>query len=208
MANTTVPLSEVGVASMAAGLLDDFHLVDLDSDRPIARFMAREFGYTRDEVLQSYPWHPAITRAQIDAVATAPAFGWSYAYNLPDDCLFLHPLRDGGYLDGAPIRFEVESRQILTDKSGPLNIRYTKKLTQISKWSPLMARVLAARLAIYASVRVTGKMQYFDKAQMEYNRAFFEATNADSRERGTVEGYAVAGGYGQDVFTVRGITEG
>jgi len=52
MANTTAPLSEVAIASMAAGILDDYTIADLDENRPITRFMAREFGYVRDEVLQ------------------------------------------------------------------------------------------------------------------------------------------------------------
>lgn len=208
MANTTAPLSEVGVASMAAGLLDDYNISDLDDNRPIVRMMAREFGYARDEVLQAYPWHPAVTRASIDPEADAPSFGWTYAYNLPDDCLFLHPLRVDGYINGAPIPYEVELGQILTDQAGPLYIRYTKRLTNIAKWRPLMARVLAARLAIYASTRVTGKIQYFEKAQTEYNRVFFEATRADALERGTIESYGGSGDYGVDTFTVRGLTNG
>jgi len=109
-------------------------------------------------------------------------------------------------LDGEPIAHEVEGGQILTDEAGPLKIRYIKRLTQISQWRPLMARVFAARLAVYAATRVTGKMQYYQKAMDEYQRLMIEAQHADSLERGTTERTSVPGGYTQDVFTVRGIT--
>jgi hypothetical protein len=108
-------------------------------------------------------------------------------------------------LEGADIPHEVENDQILTDAPGPLKIRYTRRLTNIAKWRPLMARTLAARLAMYAATRVTGKMQYFEKAASEYQRVYVEAAHADSLERGTVERYSGSGDYADDVFTVRGL---
>lgn len=190
---------------MAAGILDDYHIDDLDADRPITRFMAREFGYVRDEVLQSYPWHVAQARASLAASADAPAFGWTYAYVLPTDCLFLHPLRKDGLIDAPAIPYELEQGRVLTNESAPLLVRYTTRLTAISRWRPLMARALAARLAMYAATRVTGKMQYFEKAQSEYQRIFFEATSADSRERGGAERYGTEFSPASDVFTARGM---
>lgn len=187
---------------MAGNLLDEFTLASLDEDTPIARYMAREFGYVRDEVLQLYPWHPAVKRASLTPLSAAPAFGWKTAYQLPFDCVRLHELRQDGYLNGRLIPFEVESDQILTDATGALPIRYTWRLTNIAKWRPLMARVLASRLAMYASTRVTGKSSYYQKCEAEFIRTMQEATHADSLERGTPENYLHEN---EDVFSVRGI---
>ncbi len=202
MANTTASLSEVGVAAMAGNLLDEFNISSLDEDTPLARFMAREFGYVRDEVLQLYPWHPASKRAVLTPVEEAPAFGWTTAYNLPADCIRLRPLKDCGEWNGAEKPFELEAGQILIDHTGPLYIKYIFKLTNISKWRPLMARVLASRLAMYAATRVTGKSSYYQKAAEEHRRVLFEATHADSLERGTPENYLNGE---TDVFTARGL---
>lgn len=204
MANTTANLSEVAVASMAAGILDDFHLSDLDEDTPIARFMAREFGYVRDEVLQMYPWHVAVTRASLPVLEDAPAFGWDYAYQLPEDCLRLHPLRYEGKFSGQDVPYELESNQILTNQSGPLYIKYTKRLTNMTRWRPLMARTLASRLAMYAATRVTGKLNYYEKAAAEFGRVYFEATHADSMERGLNE-RVLSYNTEADSLSVRGI---
>lgn len=203
MANTSAPLSEVAVASMAAGILDDYHISDLDEDRPITRFMAREFGVVRDEVLQLYPWHPAMARASLSPSTETPAFGWSRNYPLPSDCLRVMPLRVNGEINGADLPHEVEGGSILCNELAPLRVRYIKRLTNIALWRPLMARVLAARLAMYAASRVTGKLQYVEKARGEYQSAMYEATHADSLERGTVETY---GDDYSNVLSVRGIT--
>lgn len=206
MANTSALLSEVAVASMAAGLLDDFSLSNLDERSPIARFMAREFGYVRDEVLQVYPWHPALKRAALDPLTDAPAFGWAYAYELPADCLRLEPLTEFGVLNGSLIPHEVENGQVLTNQPGPLYIRYVHRLTAMQKWRPLMARTFAARLAMYAATRVTGKEGYYKKAREEYQASLTEAMHADTLERGTPQSYGIYSGAGQDVFSVRGLT--
>lgn len=200
MANTLAPLSEVGIASMAAGLLDDYHIASLDEDRPIVRFMAREFGYVRDEILQSYPWHFAKTRAVLAPESDAPAFGYSYSYVIPTDCVRLLALRYNGNHNGGDVLYEVESGKILCNVSSSLNVIYIKRESNVAKWSPLAARAFAARLAMYAATRVTGKMQYFQKAQAEFQAVMFEARVADSLERGTPE----STDYKLNSLTVRG----
>ena len=201
MANTVAPLSEVGVASMAGDLLDEFNITSLDENTPAARFMARSFGYVRDETLQLYPWHFATKRALLPVLTELPEFGWDYQYNLPTDCIRVHPLKDDGLLDGVDIPHEVENNRILCDVPTEIKIRYTFRQTNLAKWRPLAARVFAARLAMYAATRITGKSEYFAKSQAEFQRAMFEATHADSLERGTQASYSL----GEDVFSARGL---
>jgi hypothetical protein len=192
MANTSAPLSEVGIANMCAAVLDDFPLNSLDDDTNLGRYLGREFGYVRDELLESYPWHFAKTRALLPET-TAPAFGWDAAYNLPADCLRLLPLRENGEHEGCLIPYEVEAspvndgRQVLCNVTGGLKIHYIKRLTNAAKFSPTFARALGSRLAMYASTRVTGKTSYFEKAQSSYMMALDEAYRVDSLTRGTPE---------------------
>lgn len=190
MANTSAALSEVGVANMAAAVLSEATITSLDDDTALARFMAREFGYQRDEFLQTYPWHFALTRAALAQNADAPAYGWTYAYQLPAACVRLLPITADGSWSGAPIAYELESRQILTDyatSNSTLYVRYIRRETNLAKWSPLAARALGARLAVTASLRMTGKAQYFEKAREAYSSALWEAQQADALERGTPE---------------------
>lgn len=198
MANTTATLSEVAVANMAVDVIDDYPLTSLDDDTKVGRFMARNFGPARDEILQRYPWHFAKKRALVAASATAPAFGWDYAYNFPDDCLKPLPLRTDGEWNGQPIPFEVESRQILTDKSGPLKLLYIRRVTAMSQWTPLAARVLANYLALLGAQNITGKSSYAEKASALLRDSLEIAKLADTLEFGSPESQ-----YRYDILDVR-----
>lgn len=205
MANTTAPYSETMIAALAGDILDEFNVDSLDDGSPFSRFLLREFGPARDEFLQLYPWHVAQTRAALPVLTEEPAFGWDYQYQLPSDCLRLLPLREDGNHNGAEIPYELEDEsKVLTNASGPLKVRYVKRLTNIAKWRPLMCRAFASRLAMYGATRMTGKQSYYQKAAVEAQRTMFEATHADSLERGTPEDYTVDG----NAFSVRGLTTG
>ncbi len=201
MANTSAPLSEVGIANMAAELLSDHGMATLDENTPLGRFMQRNFGYVRDEMLQAYPWHFAKTRKILPVDNAAPAFGYSYSYTLPTDCLKLLPLRCGGLHNGTPIPYELESGKILTNGDGntSLKIHYIRRETDCSKFSPLFARAFGCRLALIASVRVTGKSNYYDRCLLAYQDSMFLAAQQDSLERGTPESQ-----YDSEVLAVRG----
>lgn len=201
VANTSAPLSEVAIASMACSLLAEYPLQSLDDDTPMARFMAREFGPVRDELLQIYPWHWAMSRAALPLANNPPDFGWTKAYNIPAGCLRLLPLRDGGTINGTPVPFELESGQVLTDYSynGYLPIRYIRRETNPTKFSPLFARALANRLAMISAQRVTGKASYFQTTREAYMSSMQDARLSDSLERGTPESQ-----YTSEVLSVRG----
>lgn len=200
MADTSVPLSETAIANMAAALLAEYPIPSLDHDSPMGRFMAREFGYTRDELLEAYPWHFAKSRALLP-VAGTPSFGWAYAYNIPSGCLRVLPLREFGAHNDVPIPYEVESGQILTDYiyNGSLPMHFIRRETNPTKFSPLFARTLANRLAMVAAQRVTGKASYFQVAREAYLSSWHEGTLSDSLGRGTPEQQ-----YAGDVLAVRG----
>lgn len=188
MANTSAPLSEVAIANMAAGILDDYPITSLDDETPMARIMAREFGFVRREVLTLHPWSDVKTRKLLAPLNAPPDFGWSYKYQLPSDCLRLLPLRLDGQWEGDLIPYELESREILCDQPSSLKIHYLRDETNVAKFSPLLARAFAARLAVVAASRITGKMAMRERAKEEFKEALAAAQIIDSLSMGTPEG--------------------
>lgn len=189
---------------MAAGLLDDYQINSLADPSPLGRFMNREFGTVRREMLETYPWYWAGARAALTET-TAPAFGWLAAYTIPEDFLGMRRLYDpNNTTSDKPVPFEIEGNAILCNVQGGINIKYTRDLVNVALWRALPARAFASRLAMYASQRVTGKSSYFDKCQEAYKNALSEAKNADALHRGMVEDVYVSGSDGLDVVTARG----
>lgn len=199
MAIFNAPLSEPLIASMAASVLDEFSVNALNEDTALGRFMTLQYSPTRRELLEAYPWAMATKRAALPALANAPAFGWSYQYQMPVDCLRVLPLAEEGALDGAPIPYATEGRLILTDAAAPLKIRYIKDETDATQFTPTFARALASLLALYAATNITAKVSYKDIARRSFDDAMRVATTTDSLSRGTPESQNRS-----DILDVRG----
>lgn len=199
MTNINAPLSDVAVMNMAVTTLDEAALTTPNDTSNLGRFMAREYGLARNELLRRYPWTFAKKRAVLAPLSEAPAFGFDYQYEAPADCLRLLPLRCGGKLNGEMIPYEYESRKILTNEGPTLYVRYIRYVTNATEFDPLFARALGQLLAMMAAQRVTGKIAYLDKARELYREALSDAFHVDALESGTPESYT-----DQDVISVRG----
>lgn len=185
MANTLAPLSETAIANMAATTLDDIHLNSLDDDEtPLSRFIASEFGFARDELLASHVWACGKTRKKLPKLASSPAFGYDYQYQLPTDCLRIVPPRVNGLPDGKLVPYTRDGRLILTDYEAPLCLVYIKRVTNVVELDPLFARALGQYLAVLAAQRITGKESYYDKATRLFQQAIANAQQVNALEIG------------------------
>lgn len=100
------------------------------------------FPILRNELLESYPWPFALTRADISAqLATTPSFQWDYAYTIPSDCLRVIELY------GTDSEWVVENGQLLTNQEEEIYIRYIKLIETSGSWSPSFDTCLSLRLA-------------------------------------------------------------
>lgn len=204
MANTSATLSEVAIANMAADLLAEPAITSLDDNTTFSNFVARQFGYVRDQLLRGHPWHFNRGLAALAADAAAPAFQWTYKYTLPQDFLRLYPLRTV-YPNGPKIPYQIMSGAIYTDQQAPLNIMYGRRVTNAADFDPLFAALLGARLARLGAHRVPGKASYYADAANAEQLAHYEAIHNNSLEAG-VDDYADLGYEGTDfdALTVRG----
>lgn len=171
--------SEVSIANRALDALGASPITSLDDDTAIAGACKRNIPLARDYVLRSYPWNCATRRASLPALVTGPAFGFSYTYQLPADCLRVIAMQDD-VLYGQSWR--VEGAQILTNVGAPLRLRYIAALTDVSQWDAMLAEAIALRLAANIAFTVTSSasmaQQMFQAAQL----AHAEARRMDARE--------------------------
>ena len=180
------PLDETAIANMAIDVLDDQPIASLSVDKPVARFMNRNFWPVQSEILYTYPWYFA--RKYVSLPATDdPPFGWTYAYQLPADCVRPLPLRYNGAHDAETIPYEIVGDKIYTNAPAPLKFIYIKRVTNPALFTPPFARVFAMTLALYAAQNITGKAAYVDKVAALLRTAWDEAKLSDSLTSGTPE---------------------
>lgn len=152
-----MPLVDVEVCNLAFDLLRHnqkvTNLVTPETEED--SLSARWYDLTRRSVLRAFPWNFARKRAVLTADATAPAFGYTTAYNLPNDFLgivFIGEDPDVNYESD----FLVEGGQILINTTSDLKICYVYDLTQVIKFDPIFVDLLVAELAVRFANSLTG----------------------------------------------------
>ena len=151
----------------------------LDENSQAARACLLRYAVARDACLRAYDWNFAAARASLPALAEAPAFGFACAYQLPADCLFVREV-DG---DDANT-WKVESGKLLTDLAAPLNVKYTRAVTNPASFDALFAETLAARIASEVAVSLTESTAKAQALWQVYQSKLAEARRRDAQESG------------------------
>jgi len=151
--------SSTGLCNLAFDLLRHKETVsNLDTpDNASEDLAARWYDTTRRAVLGAYAWNFARKRDALALNATAPAFGYDNAYNLPNDFLGIVFVGDN-YTDQYITDFIIESGQILTNNNdgATLNICYISDFTSVVRFDPLFIDLLVLELAIRFSRAIVG----------------------------------------------------
>jgi hypothetical protein len=178
--------SKTSMMNAALDLLEEDPLLSPDDDRMAARWMNRNYGLVRDALLRSHPWNFAMWRALLPALAgsdpRAPAWGWDYGYQLPTDSLRVLPLTRDGYSNSPPIQHAIEGRVIFTDASGPLKVRYIRRIEDETLFDASFANAFPIALAFRAASLITGKQSYAQALREAAREALEQAKQDDVLE--------------------------
>lgn len=181
-------LSKTEICNLALDYLDEAPITDFDTDTSArARFLRRNFWPVAWELMRKHPWNFASRRVQLASAGTAPAFGWTYAYDLPAHCLRVLPITADGTENGTSVLYKVEGTQILTNQPAPLNVRYLYRIDDTNgggagAFDQQFVGVLAATLGQRIAHFITGKSSYASQIGQIATALFQEAQMIDALE--------------------------
>lgn len=176
-------LAEIDVWNMALDMLHEAPVSAPTEDTAVRLWFTRNFAQVRDSELRKFPWNFALARATIPASVDAPAWRWTYKYELPGDCLRMMPLRENGALNGMLLAYEMEGNAILTNQAAPLKLRYIKRIETVGLWDALFVDVVSAKLASKMAHWLTGKASFAQQADQAYQQTLREARSIDAIEQ-------------------------
>ncbi len=118
-----------------------------------ARAMNRAYPSTKLSELTKNNWAFAIKRATLPASGTKPVHTKTNAFELPTDYLMLAP---PDQFDSFQLRndWTIEGKQIISDDSGPILIRYVANIDE-SFFDAVFAEALSCALAISTCEELT-----------------------------------------------------
>lgn len=181
------PGTETAVANAALSLIGiSTPLTDIDNDDSgNARTVRLHFASVRDALLRRYPWNFAEKYDTLTALPSAPKFNYSYAYNMPSDCLRV--LEVGGtHWTRARDVWKVQGRTILTDECAPLPVIYTRREDRVAIWDALFRLAFEVALAARIAPAKAKDSEIYQERQAEARQALAEAFPVDASE-GTSE---------------------
>lgn len=154
-------------------------------DSRAARYANRQYDIIRDSLLRAYNWNFAIDRATTAPDATAPAFGFAYKHQMPDDCLRVigvfdevEPIQN---YTSSTVPHKIEGRYILTDED-TLYIFYIKRVTDEAQFDASFNEVFALALAIDLAYFLTAGADRLARLEGQFQQSVRAAKLADAIE--------------------------
>lgn len=154
--------SVVSICNLALSNIGKDNIQALTDAGAEARACSQFYEHTRDVLLQGYPWRFAGATVSLAEVANNRLGKWSYAYARPNDCMKARWVRPA-YSEDEPapseqeemsIPYEIEGETIYCNLS-PAFLRYTSRLTDPTKFSPLFVDALSWHLAVRLAMPLT-----------------------------------------------------
>ncbi len=139
-------LSETSICNQALGRIGGLQIKNVETDTSPQAIQCRlHYEQTRDSLIRSYSWRFASERATLSAGDT-PDFEWDNAFTLPTDFMALKSIYEGRFSSSNFRNYAIEQDEILTNED-EMEIRYTKKVTDVSEFDPLFVKVFILLLA-------------------------------------------------------------
>ena len=142
--------SDVSIVNRALARVGQGPIVNLSEGSRLARVAQQWYEPSRDELLRDYRWKFAIKRASLPALAQAPVYGYTYAYQIPGDCLRVLSVND---LDPEydpdldPTLWDREGDTIVTNERPEIKVRYIRRVTDPASFDESFSAALVALLA-------------------------------------------------------------
>ena len=150
-------------------------ILSLTEDSKNARLCNQRYTQVRDSVFRSHPWNCLQKRIELAADTTAPAWGFSFAYTLPSDCLRLLRILD------YDSNYKVEGRKILSNTSS-MKILYVARVTDPNEYDELLRETLSAALGADIAFGVTSNNQTTQNMYKIFQDKLKDARFVDSTE--------------------------
>ena len=172
--------STVDICNGALNQLGATAILSLTEDSKNARLCNSRYTQVRDALFRTHPWNCLQTRLELAASTDTPAWGFSYAYTLPADCLRLLRILD---YDSS---HRVEGRKILSNAS-TMKILYISRVTDPNEYDELLRETLSAALGADIAYAITSNNTTSQNMILSYQEKLRDARFVDSTEGQNVD---------------------
>ena len=144
MALNETKICNMSLGKISAKRINDF--TDTTDTKPEAIQCRLHYELTRDALTRFHWWGFASDRKTLAQDATDPDFEYDNQFILPNDFLRMKSIYEGRFSDENLRSYAIEGERLLTNDT-TMEIRYIKKVTDVTKFDPLFVELLVLLLA-------------------------------------------------------------
>ena len=167
--------SVVQICNSALNQLGASSITALTENSKNARICNERYTTVRDAVFRSHPWICLAKRIQLAQDSDTPAWGFTYQYTLPSDCLRILQIKDYNS------NYKIEGRKLLIEES-EVYLIYLASETDPNQLDVLLRETIAAGLASDIAYAITSNLQVSKLMTEKYQAKLSEARHADASE--------------------------
>ncbi|CAB4182773.1 Tail tubular protein Gp11 [uncultured Caudovirales phage] len=163
------------IANSALVKLGQSSIMSIDDGSVVANICKGRIDAVRRLVLRMHPWNCAIDRASLAPLTETPAFGFSYKFVQPANCL---RILEVGPDDPA---YRVEGRNILCD-SDSIELKFIADITEYEKIDELLAEAISCYLAWDIAYKITNSNESKGECWRMFTISMRNAKTIDAQE--------------------------
>ena len=167
--------SVIQICNSALNQLGAGSITALTENSKNARLCNERYETVRDAVYRSHPWNCLIKRVQLAQDSDTPAWGFSYQYTLPSDCLRVLQIKD------YDADYKIEGRKLLINVS-EVYLLYSAQITDVNELDVLLRETISAGIASDIAYAITSNLQVAKLMTEKYSLKLSEARHTDASE--------------------------
>jgi hypothetical protein len=153
--------SKTDICNLSQDLLSGGTVQDIDNPSSATEsLLDRWYDQCRKQVLREHPWNFAAKRLVIAASSTAPAFGYTKAFPLPNDFMRLLTIESDEGLLIRSENYQIESHLgiksiLMSTDAASVRLRYVYDIEDVTKFDAMFISYLALTIALATAYKIT-----------------------------------------------------
>ena len=167
--------STVDICNGALNQLGASTIISLTEDSKNARLCNTRYTQVRDSLFRSHPWNCLQKRVQLASDTDTPAWGFSYQFTLPADCLRVLRIED------YDSDYKIEGRKIVSNVS-TMKILYIARIEDPNQYDEILRETLSAALGADIAYAITSSNPVAQNMYSLFQEKLREARFVDATE--------------------------
>jgi len=167
--------SVVDICNSALAAVGSKAIVSLSDNTERARLLQTIYDTDRLSLLRMHPWNFAIKQATLAVLDGVTPFEYTYAYELPADCLRVLRV----YQNLCP--YEIVGKAIYSNDT-QMRIYYIADITDTAQFDTVFIECLSMKIASDIAYSLTQNLTLTDALAKEYEMRFRQAKQYDAQE--------------------------